>query len=255
MTVSPKDAVLELDAVTVRFGGLIAVDGISLTVEPGARWAVIGPNGAGKTTLFTTVAGERYPTSGRVRMFGRDVTRTPSHRRARRGLGRTYQVTNVFPRLTVVENVAVAAAAAAPGRLRFWWPGRPDGHADETLEQCGLASRRDHLAGELSHGEQRQLELAIALAARPRLLLLDEPAAGLSAAERVLIRDLVRALPEGMSVLLIEHDIDLALDLVDQVLCMDNGEPIATGTPAEIRANEHVQAVYLRTDGDGEAEH
>jgi branched-chain amino acid transport system ATP-binding protein len=244
--------VLELDHVGVRFGGLQAVDDVSLRVAAGERWAVIGPNGAGKTTLFKTITGECLPATGKVRLFGRDVTRWPPHRRARTGLGRTYQVTNVFPRLTVRQNVTIAAQANRPGRLRCWWPQRTHGELgdriDATLEQVGLTRQRDRLAGELSHGEQRQLELALGLAGEPRVLLLDEPAAGLSASERGLMRQLIGELPAELSVVLIEHDMALALDLVERVLCMDNGRPIAAGDPAEIRANEQVQAVYLRSD-------
>jgi branched-chain amino acid transport system ATP-binding protein len=244
--------VLELRSVSVRFGGLLAVDEVSLRVRHGERWAVIGPNGAGKTTLFRTIAGEQRPTSGGVHLFGREVTRLPPDRRARHGLARTYQVTNVFSALTVRENVTLAAQAVRPGRLRCWWPLRLTGelgeHVDHTLERVGLAARRDHRASELSHGEQRQLELALGLASSPRLLLLDEPAAGLSASERVLMRRLIGDLPDEMCVLLIEHDMTLALDLVEQVLCMDNGAPIARGTPAQIRADERVQAVYLKSD-------
>jgi branched-chain amino acid transport system ATP-binding protein len=244
--------VLDLDRVSVRFGGLLAVDDISLRVGAGQRWAVIGPNGAGKTTLFKTITGECAPTTGTIRLFGEDVTRRPPQSRAQAGLGRTYQVTNVFPRLTVRQNITIAAQATRPGRLRCWWPQRAGGalgeRIDATLEQVGLAGRRDRIAGELSHGEQRQLELALGLAGDPRVLLLDEPAAGLSASERELMRRLVGELPSELSVVLIEHDMALALDLVERVLCMDNGRPIAEGTPDEIRSDEQVQAVYLRSD-------
>jgi len=244
--------VLELRGVTVRFGGLTAIRDVSLRVPARQRLAIIGPNGAGKTTLFRTIAGEQLPTHGRVRLFGRDVSRWSPNRRARAGLGRTYQVTNVFMGLTVVENIAVAAQAVRPGRLRSWWPLRVTGdlgdRVDWTLQQVALTRQRDQLAGHLSHGEQRQLELAIALAGSPRLLLLDEPAAGLAASERVLMRHLITSLPDTIALILIEHDMSLALDLVERVLCMDNGEPIAEGTPEEIRAHERVQAVYLRSD-------
>lgn len=243
---------IHLDDVTVRFGGIVAVRDVTARVPLGERWAVIGPNGAGKTTLFRTISGEQRPTQGRIRFFGRDVTHHSANRRARAGLGRTYQVTNVFLGLTVRENVAIAVQAQRKGRLVSWWPLRlsgPIGAAvDETLERVGLTRRGDHLARELSHGEQRQLELALALAGTPRLLLLDEPAAGLSSSERVLMRTLIQQLPHDITLLLIEHDMTLALDLVDQVICMDNGAVIATGTPDEIRANELVQSVYLRSD-------
>lgn len=243
---------LSLTDVTVRFGGIVAVQDVSAQVSTGERWAVIGPNGAGKTTLFRTISGEQPPSHGRIHLFGSDVTRHSPNRRARAGLGRTYQVTNVFLGLTVRENVAIAVQAQRRGRLRSWWPLQMSGpignQADETLERVGLAQRRSRLAKELSHGEQRQLELALALAGGPRLLLLDEPAAGLSASERLLMRNLITHLPRDITLVLIEHDMTLALDLVDRVTCMDNGVVIATGTPEEIRANEHVQSVYLRSD-------
>jgi branched-chain amino acid transport system ATP-binding protein len=244
--------VLELESVTMQFGGITAVKDVSLTVGTGARWAVIGPNGAGKTTLFRVVSGEHIPTEGRVRLFGSDVTKSPPYRRAHRGLGRTYQVTEIFGRLTVTENVTVAAQATTRERFTSWRPVRLTGElaerVDEAIERVQLTDRRDHVANELSHGEQRQLELALALASRPRLLLLDEPAAGLSAAERMLVAQLIRDLPDELSLILIEHDMNLALGLVERVLCLDNGEPIAEGTPDEIRANEQVQAVYLRSE-------
>jgi branched-chain amino acid transport system ATP-binding protein len=246
------EVVLRLDRVTRRFGALAAVDDVSLTVHRGDRWAIIGPNGAGKTTLFRVIAGEHLPTSGTVELFGRDMSRATPHRRARLGLGRTFQITNLFPELTVEENVVVAAQAAGAGRYAFWRPVRLSGDAAERAETALQAvhlddHRRRRTARELSHGEQRQLEIAVALAQRPRLLLLDEPAAGLSASERVLMRDVVEALPRDLSVVLIEHDMALALGLVDRVLCMDNGVTIAEGTPDEIRADERVQSVYLRS--------
>ena len=246
------DTVLRLDRVTKRFGALAAVQDVSMTVRRGDRWAVIGPNGAGKTTLFRLIAGEHRPTSGQVELFGRDVTRTTAHRRARAGLGRTFQITNLFSDLTVEQNVAVAAQAIGGERFTFWKPARLTGevaaHAEAALGAVELDDqRRARLVKELSHGEQRQLEIAVALAQRPRLLLLDEPAAGLSASERVLMRSVVEGLPRDLSLVLIEHDMGLALRLADRVLCMDNGELIAEGTPDEIRANEQVQAVYLKS--------
>ena len=249
MSASPA---LELDEVTIRFGGITAVDHVSLTVATGERWGVIGPNGAGKTTLFRTVSGEVPPTEGTISLFGRDVTRAPPYRRAHRGIGRTYQVTNLFLGLTVQENVTIAAQALTRSRWRSWWPVQLRGalgeKVDRALEQVDLGDRRDRTVSELSHGEQRQLELAVGLAGDPKVLLLDEPAAGLSAAERVLMRGLIADLPTDLSVVLIEHDMGLVLDLVDRILVLADGRPIAIGTPDEIRANEQVQAVYLRAD-------
>jgi branched-chain amino acid transport system ATP-binding protein len=188
---TPTGPVLRLEGVVRRYGGLVAVDRVSLSLGPRQRLAIIGPNGAGKTTLFRLIAGDVAPTEGRVHLFGRDVTRMPAHRRARLGLSRTFQVTN------------------------------------------------------LSHGEQRQLEVAMALATEPRVLLLDEPAAGLSAGERARFRGLLEALPRSLPLLLIEHDMRLALSLADEVLCLHNGRQIALGPPSEVRDDETVQAVYL----------
>ena len=243
---------LTLDEVTVRFGGITAVDNVSARIGAGERWAVIGPNGAGKTTLFKTVAGEQLPSSGRIELFERDVTRAAPHRRAHRGIGRTYQVTNLFPGMTVRENVMIAAQGLSRSRFRSWWPVQREGplfdRVEHALEQVDLTHRHGHTVRELSHGEQRQLELALALAGEPKVLLLDEPAAGLSSSERVLMRTLISGLDERLTIVLIEHDMSLALDLVERVVVLDNGEMIAEGTPDEIRGNEQVQSVYLRSD-------
>ena len=240
---------LRLDGVTKRFGGLVAVDGVSLVLPPGGRLAVIGPNGAGKTTLFRIIAGEMAPTGGLIHLFGDDVTRVSERGRALRGIGRTFQVSNLFDDLDVVDNVRLAVQAGT-GRGRSFWRGLPDRdgfgeQAHDALAQVGLAARARDRVGDLSHGEQRQLEIAMALVRKPRLLLLDEPAAGLSANERGMLRELLAAIPSEVSFLLIEHDMSLALELSDAVLCLDNGVPLAYGTPDEIRANPAVQAVYL----------
>jgi branched-chain amino acid transport system ATP-binding protein len=245
-------ALLELRDVSKAFGGLDVISRLDLHLDEGEIVSVIGPNGAGKTTLFRIIAGEHRPTDGHVELFGRDVTRTAAHRRARSGLGRTFQITNLFSDMTVEQNATVAAQALGPTPYMFWKPARLTGDMAERVEAALAAvelddHRRERLAKELSHGEQRQLEIAVALAQRPRLLLLDEPAAGLSASERVLMRTVIEGLPRDLSLVLIEHDMTLALHLADHVLCMDNGETIAEGTPDEIRANEQVQAVYLRS--------
>lgn len=244
------DEVLRLEGVHVVFGGVHAVKDVSLTARRGDRWAVIGPNGAGKTTLFRVISGEVAPSEGTVALIGENVTSMAPHRRVHRGLGRTYQVTNLFPALSVEENLAIAVIGTQPIRFRSWLPMRLDrdtgGRVTDVLERVELDRVRRHRVDELSHGEQRQLELAMGLAASPRLLLLDEPAAGLSASERVLMRRLISALPEDLTVILIEHDMGLALDLVENVMCLDNGAVLAQGTPDEIRRNEKVQAVYLR---------
>jgi len=240
---------LVLDGVTRRFGGLMALSGVSVILPRGGRLAVIGPNGAGKTTLFRLISGEMRASDGTISLFGEDVSRVSERARARRGIARTFQVSNLFADLSVLDNVRIAAQAGSARPRRFWWPvGERDAYtirAKEMLERVGLANRGADPVADLSHGEQRQLEIAMALVVEPRLLLLDEPAAGLSAAERRVLRELLEDLPAGLSLVLIEHDMSLALELVDHVLCLDNGVPLAYGTPDEIRANPAVQAVYL----------
>ncbi|HEX2159608.1 MAG TPA: ABC transporter ATP-binding protein [Actinomycetes bacterium] len=243
------EPVLRLEGVSRRFGGLVAVDGVSLTLGPCRRLAVIGPNGAGKTTLFRLIAGDVPPSQGRIFLFGREVTRLPAHRRARLGLSRTFQVSNLFAGLSVLDNVRLAAQAGQPGRWRRLGPVRPGDRvglaAMEALERAGIAARAGDRVAELSHGEQRQLEVALALATSPKLLLLDEPAAGLSAGERSRLRGLLGSLPDSLPLLLIEHDMTLALSLADEVLCLHNGRPIALGPPDRVRGDPTVQAVYL----------
>jgi branched-chain amino acid transport system ATP-binding protein len=243
------EPVLRLEGVSRRFGGLVAVDGVSLTLGPRRRLAVIGPNGAGKTTLFRLIAGDVPPSQGRIFLFGREVTRLPAHRRARLGLSRTFQVSNLFAGLSVLDNVRLAAQAGQPGRWRRLGPVRPGDRvglaAMEALERAGIAARAGDRVAELSHGEQRQLEVALALATSPKLLLLDEPAAGLPAGERSRLRELLGSLPDSLPLLLIEHDMTLALSLADEVLCLHNGRPIALGPPDRVRGDPTVQAVYL----------
>lgn len=246
------EPVLWVDDVTVRFDGVVALDSVHLRVEPGDRWAVIGPNGAGKTTLFRTIMGEVYPTTGRVHLFGADVSRVPPQRKAQQGLARTFQITNLFSELTVEENLVIAAQARTLSRFACWRPLRVRGALDDritwALERVGLTAQRHRQVSELSHGEQRQLEIAMALAGEPKLLLLDEPAAGLSAAERNTMRALISSLPSELSTVLIEHDMSIALDLAERVLVLDNGHLIAEGSPEEIRGNQRVQDVYLKSE-------
>jgi branched-chain amino acid transport system ATP-binding protein len=244
-----SDPILQLDHVGVRFDALKAVDDVSLRVALGERRAIIGPNGAGKTTLFNAITGVVPPTSGRVVLEGHDITRLPPHRRASFGISRTFQITNLFPGLTVQQNMALALRGLTPRKFSFFGgAGLMDGEteaAERALGLSRLASRAGSLVGELSYGEQRQLEMAMALAASPRLLLLDEPAAGLSPAERVIVADIIRALPANITIVLIEHDMDLVLSLVDWVTCLNNGQFLAEGAPADIRNNADVQNVYL----------
>ncbi len=240
---------LRLDRVSVAFGALRAVDDVSLQVGLGERLAIIGPNGAGKTTLFNAIAGEIRATSGRVHFDRQDVTRRRPHQRAALGLTRTFQITNLFPNLTVEQNVTLAIRGVSARRFSLFSSGSP--HADErqtvdgALERAGLAGRGLALTRELSYGEQRQLELALALSVSPRLLLLDEPAAGLSPAERVRMAEAIRALPRSLTLVLIEHDMDLALGLVDRVACLYFGRVLAEGSPSEIRSNQEIQDVYF----------
>jgi branched-chain amino acid transport system ATP-binding protein len=232
-----------------RYGGVQAVDDISLALGSGERMGVIGPNGAGKTTLFKMIAGDVPPTAGAIELFGRDVTRLETSRRARLGVGRTFQVSNLFRDMTVLDNVRVAARGGSSQARVFW---RTQGLRDdvtaramEMLDSVDLVDRRDDTVADLSHGEQRQLEIAMALVTDPRILLLDEPAAGLSAVERTTLRDLIEALPRTLPILLIEHDMSLALGLTDRVMCMENGRHVVTGTPAEVRDHPTVKEIYL----------
>jgi branched-chain amino acid transport system ATP-binding protein len=241
--------VLVIDEVGKRYGGVQAVDAISLTLHPGERIGVIGPNGAGKTTLFKMIAGDVLPSSGSIELFGRDVTKVGAARRARMGVGRTFQISNLFRDMTVLDNVRVAARGGSGGARVFWWPQRArDAVTHRALDALGrvdLHDRRHSVVSDLSHGEQRQLEIAMALVGDPQILLLDEPAAGLSAVERATLKQLIEELPRTLPILLIEHDMSLALGLTDRVMCMENGRHVVTGTPDEVRSNETVKEIYL----------
>jgi len=240
---------LQLDGVSKSFGGLQAVVRVTLAVRPGERRALIGPNGAGKTTLFNLIAGALPVSSGSITLFGRDVTGTPAHRRASQGLARTFQITNIFPDLTVLENCLLAVQALTPARFAMLRPvgAFPELHerARTTLEAVGLGALSDAQVRNLSHGEQRQLEIALALAGRPRLLLLDEPTAGLSPAESRLMADLLRRLDPAITVLMIEHDMDIALELSEMVTVLHYGQVIADGRRDEVKANSQVREIYL----------
>jgi branched-chain amino acid transport system ATP-binding protein len=240
---------LELDGVSKHFGGLRAVDGVGLAVRPGERRALIGPNGAGKTTLFNLISGALPVSSGRISLFGRDVTHAPAHHRAAHGLARTFQITNLFPDLTVRENCLLAIQAHTRSRFAML---RPVGLFDDlqtraraTLEAVGLTGIVDAVVRNLSHGEQRQLEIALALAGRPRLLLLDEPTAGLSPAESRLMAGLLARLDPAITVLMIEHDMDIALELSPHVTVLHYGCVIADGSRDEVRADPQVREIYL----------
>jgi len=240
---------LRLDAVSKAFGGLRAVDGVALAVRPGERRALIGPNGAGKTTLFNLISGELPVTSGAIRLFERDVTRVAPHRRAALGLARTFQITNLFPTLTVLENCLLAVQALTPVKFSMLRPLAAyhalEERAREALAAVGLADRAAAVVRNLSHGEQRQLEIALALAGRPRVLLLDEPTAGLSPAESHLMADLLQRLDPAITVLIIEHDMDIALEIAQHVTVLHYGRVIADGPREEIKANPLVREIYL----------
>jgi len=240
---------LELADVSRGFGGLRAVDRVSLTVPAGQRRALIGPNGAGKTTLFNLITGQLPVSSGTIRLLGRDVTRAASHRRAALGLARTFQITNLFPTLTVLETCLLAVQALAPTKLVMWRPVETyrgfHTRARAALGAVGLADRERAVVGSLSHGEQRQLEIGVALAQAPRILLLDEPTAGLSGAESVRVAELVRRLSPEMTVLIIEHDMDLVLGLVEQVTVLHYGRVIADAPPDRVKGDPLVREVYL----------
>jgi branched-chain amino acid transport system ATP-binding protein len=244
-------SVLEVRGVTKRFGSLVAVRDVSLTVAPGELRAIIGPNGAGKTTFFNLISGFFAPSAGRIIFDGRDITRLPAHRRVELGIGRTFQITEIFPELSVFENVRVSTEVADGYRARPWLSRAKSREVDrqsrETLELTGLAAKADRLVGELSHGDQRAAEIAVALALRPRLLLLDEPTAGMGEQETYEMAQLVRRLhrDSGLTILLIEHDMRVIFHLAERISVLDQGGLLAEGTPEEIARSEHVQAAYL----------
>lgn len=240
---------LILENIVVAFGALKAVDDVSFVVQSGERHAIIGPNGAGKTTLFNAITGVTPPTSGRIVFQGKDITRRSVQARARLGISRTFQITNLFPSLTVDENMQLAVRGNGEGKFSMLGALQLNAEQEErvasALSISRLGERGSAIVSELSYGEQRQLEMAMALVARPRLLLLDEPAAGLSPAERVIVAEIIRSLPRDLTMVLIEHDMELVLNLVERVTCLNNGQMLAEGTPHEIRDNQLVQDVYL----------
>ncbi len=239
---------LVLSNVTREFGALRAVDDVSISVAAGQKYAVLGSNGAGKTTLFNAITGDFPPTAGRIEFFGEDITALPPHERIRKGLRRTYQSSLLFRELSVRDNLFLAVRGVASGRYSFWHagPGSASGRAtDDILDRVRLSHIAHEPVASLSHGQQRQLEIGMALAGAPRLILFDEPAAGLSPAERRELVALLRSLPSHMSFVLIEHDLDIALRVVEKVTVMHNGRVLKTGTPAEIEGDAQVQAIYM----------
>lgn len=241
-------------ALTVRdlgktFGGLTAVEAVALSLAPGERHAIIGPNGAGKTTLFHLISGELAPTSGQIALFGRDVTRLATHRRAALGLGRTFQINTLFPNLTVLENALLAVHGVSPSRLRVHRPissyRAQWEQALAVLDSVGLVGKERLWARTLSHGEMRQLEVALAMASRPKILLLDEPTAGLSSAESHRLTSLLAQLERSITLLVIEHDMDVVFGLADRITVLHHGKVVAAGTGAEVKANPLVSEIYL----------
>jgi branched-chain amino acid transport system ATP-binding protein len=243
------EPILRIRGVGRRFGGVHAVRSVNLDVLPGERRAVLGPNGAGKTTLFNVISGEFPPTTGTVELFGRDVTSQPARKRVHLGLTRTYQTSRLFLGLNVEDNLYLAVLGVQGGHLRPLRLRGRDGpmqaRARELAERVGLASHLGTLVGSLSHGEQRQLEVAMARAGDPKLMMLDEPAAGLSRGERIALTELLLTLERDVTLILIEHDMDVALTVAERVTMMHDGRVIVEGTPAEIRANQLVHDLYL----------
>jgi len=243
------EPLLSTEGLVKRFGGLLATDTVSLEVRPGEIHALIGPNGAGKTTLIGQLTGTLAPDSGTIRFAGRDVTRLPTHARVRLGLARSFQITSVLREFTALDNVALAVQAHQGHSFRFLADARSDerlrGPARQGLEAVGLGSRADALASALSHGEQRQLEIAMSLAGDPKLLLLDEPMAGMGIEESQRMVELLRGLRGRRAMLLIEHDMDAVFALADRITVLVYGRAIASGTPDEIRAHPEVRQAYL----------
>ena len=240
---------LKCEGVTKRFGGLTAVDDVWLDVHRGARHAILGPNGAGKTSLFRLICGEMRVTSGQIEILGRDVTRMSGFRRTALGLGRTFQVTNLFPTLTALENLVLAIMGLKRTKYSMLRPlkFRRDLYdfAETMLDKVGMVEKKDQLVANLSHGEHRQIEIAMALASDPKVLLLDEPMAGLSQAESHMMTELIKNLPASITILLIEHDMQAAFAIADHICVLHQGALFCQGPPEVVRANEEVRNIYF----------
>ena len=249
MTTAP---LLSVRGLTRRFGSLLATDHVDLDVATGELHAVIGPNGAGKTTLVAQLAGELQPDDGRVMLAGRRIDRLPPHRRVALGLARSFQIVRVFARLSVLENLVLACQLSSGSAFRFWKPARLDGGARDRAEQLlalvGLEDRVSKPAGNLPHGEQRRLDVALALASGPRLLLLDEPMAGMGAQEVRQMTQLIASLKGSVAMLLIEHDMDIVFRLADRVTVLSSGRVAASGPPDQVREDATVRQIYLGTE-------
>jgi branched-chain amino acid transport system ATP-binding protein len=244
-------SMLEARGVTKRFGSLVAVNDISMTIEPGELRAIIGPNGAGKTTFFNMLTGFFAPTAGQIVLEGEDITRLSAQERVKHGMARTFQITEIFPELTVRENVRIAVEAADGFSLRVWTTraeaARLRGDIEAVMAQCGLTAKADRLVGELSHGDQRAAEIAMALSLKPRVLLLDEPTAGMGEQETFQVAGLIRRLHKhsNYTIVLIEHDMRVVFNLADRITVLAEGTMLADGTPQQIGDNPAVQAAYL----------
>ncbi len=243
--------ILELKGLSKSFGGLRAVRGVTLKIMPGDRKAIIGPNGAGKTTLFNLITGIFPATSGEVLLFGKDVTAWPSHRRTALGMARTFQITSLFPRLSVLDNVLLAIQGLRPSKFVMWRFQSSYGDvydkAHGLLERAAFMDRKDTQVRYLSHGEQRQLEIVLGLASDPKILLLDEPAAGLSSGESAEMAKFLMGLDPDLAILLIEHDMDVVFDVASQISVLHFGEVMETGPTEQIRNSSKVQEIYLGT--------
>ncbi|WP_050426232.1 ABC transporter ATP-binding protein [Bradyrhizobium tropiciagri] len=243
------DPLLRVDNLVRRYGGITATDNLSMEVVPGELHAIIGPNGAGKTTLISQLTGQVMPNSGTIRFAGRDVTGLPSYKRSRLGLARSFQITSLLKDFSAIDNVALAAQAHDGHSFRFWGNARKERHLRDTaraaLERVGLGKRADIMVSQLSHGEQRELELAVALATKPQLLLLDEPMAGLGVTESARMVALLKELRKEVTIVLVEHDMEAVFALADRITVLVYGRVIACGVPDAIRRDEEVKRAYL----------
>ena len=243
------DPLLRVENLVRRFGGIVATDNLSLDVATGELHAIIGPNGAGKTTLISQLIGQLRPSAGTIRFAGQDITNLPAWRRSQRGLARSFQITSLLPDFTAADNVALAAQARDGHSFHFWGNARREKHlrdaARSALARVGLEQRADVVVSKLSHGEQRELELAVALATKPQLLLLDEPMAGLGATESARMVKLLAELRREVTIVLVEHDMEAVFALADRITVLVYGRVIASDVPAAIRGNEEVKRAYL----------
>ena len=246
---------LAVSGLVKRFGGLVATDHLDLDVRPGEIHAIIGPNGAGKTTLINQLSGELFPNEGKIVFDGVDITTEPPYRRAQAGLARSFQISSVFAEFTALENVMLAVQAVSGHSFSFWQPAQTyttlTGPARDALERAGLAGHEDSPVAAMAHGVRRQLEIAIALAMRPKLLLLDEPMAGMSHQESAGVVELLQRLKGAYGIVLVEHDMDAVFALADRITVLDYGRPIATGSPDEIRVDPEVRVAYLGDQEEG----